>query len=419
MKKLLISVLFALLYSNAAYTQADDPRGYPAKGGDFGYPTIFSDYKSYYGTDYSHIKIGNDIIPETNQTNWTMYYLLDTGNHTRRQYSIINGDSIVGGEKYCITTIRRRDARAPYFYDDIKDRTVKADTLLYRQEGDKVICRLPDETEAVILDYGLARGDIFTDSRGEQFLVVDTGYFADIDPYIWYYEDKTPRMLRLQSLADGSEDVWVEGIGSMTWGILPLYLAEQYVDFPSRPIKVRTIHAPGFNIIARICLNEDEYKVTYFEPEDHTPQNADFINYSFAGDTLCMDGKVPYMQCFTGYASCFIKEDTISVRVSYYTPMSTSVPTCRATRMVHVRIPGFKAGTYNIGRFDESQEIFEYVTLECKPTTGVETIDTERLMIDNDTPPYDLSGRRISPSSAPKGVYIQNGRKLMVRSASH
>ena len=413
MKKLLISVLFALLYSNAAYTQADDPRGYPAKGETLGYPTISSDYKSYYGTDYNHIKIGNDIIPEPNQTNWTMYYLLDTGNFTRRQYSIINGDSIIGGKKYCITTIRRRDARAPYFYDDIKDRTIKPDTLLYRQEGDKVICRLPDETEAVILDYGLAKGDVFTDSRGEQFQVVDTGYFADIDPNIWYYEDKTPRMLRLQSLWDGSEDVWIEGIGSMTWGILPLSLAEQYVDFPSRPIKVRTIQAPGFNIIARICLNEDEYKLTYFEPEDHTPQGADFINYSFSGDTLCMDGKVPYMQCFTGYASCFIKEDTISVRVSYFSLMTASVPTCRATRMVHVRIPGFKAGTYHIGRFDESQEIYEYVTLECKGTDGIESIQNSKFKIDNNAPVYDLSGRRVSSSSSLKGVYIQGNKKII------
>lgn len=413
MKKLLIFVLFALLYSFTAFSQANDPRGYPAKGETLGYPTISSDYKSYYGTDYNHIKIGNDIIPEPNQTNWTMYYLLDTGNFTRRQYSIINGDSIIGGKKYCITTIRRRDARAPYFYDDIKDRTIKPDTLLYRQEGDKVICRLPDETEAVILDYGLAKGDVFTDSRGEQFHVVDTGYFADIDPYIWYYEDKTPRMLRLQSLWDGSEDVWIEGIGSMTWGILPLSLAEQYVDFPSRPIKVRTIQAPGFNIIARICLNEDEYKLTYFEPEDHTPQGADFINYSFSGDTLCMDGKVPYMQCFTGYASCFIKEDTISVRVSYFSLMTASEPTCRATRMVHVRIPGFKAGTYNIGRFDETQEIFEYVTLECKGADGIESIHNELVngKSSNGKSIYDLSGRRIV--NPKRGLYIQGNKKII------
>ena len=408
MKKLLISVLFALLYSFTAFSQANDPRGYPAKGGDFGYPTIFSDYKAYYANTYRELL---SEVPGNMQTNWIMYYLLDTGDLTRRQYSIIKGDSIIGGEKYCITTIRHLDARAPYFYDDIKDRTIKPDTLLYRQEGDKVICRLPDETEAVLLDYGLAKGDVFTDSRGEQFQVVDTGYFADIDPYIWYYEDKTPRMLRLQSLWDGSEDVWIEGIGSMTWGILPLSLAEQYVDFPSRPIKVRTIQAPGFNIIARICLNEDEYKLTYFEPEDHTPQGADFINYSFSGGTLCMDGKVPYMQCFTGYASCFIKEDTISVRVSYFTPMTASVPTCRATRMVHVRIPGFKAGTYHIGRFDESQEIYEYVTLECKGTDGIESIQNSKSKIDNNAPVYDLSGRRVV--NPKRGLYIQGNKKMI------
>ena len=124
-----------------------------------------------------------------------------------------------------------------------------------------------------------------------------------------------------------------------------------------------------------------------------------------------MDGKVPYMQCFTGYASCFIKEDTISVRVSYFTPMTASVPTCRATRMVHVRIPGFKAGTYHIGRFDESQEIYEYVTLECKGTDGIESIQNSKSKIDNNAPVYDLSGRRVV--NPKRGLYIQGNKKMI------
>ena len=50
-------------------------------------------------------------------------------------------------------------------------------------------------------------------------------------------------------------------------------------------------------------------------------------------------------------------------------------------------------------------------------TNGIQIIENEPLSIDHGI--YDLSGRRVSPSSALKGVYIQNGRKVLIRSASH
>ena len=45
-----------------------------------------------------------------------------------------------------------------------------------------------------------------------------------------------------------------------------------------------------------------------------------------------------------------------------------------------------------------------------KPT-GIETIKNEKLKIKNEI--YDLSGRKIVNGKLPKGIYIQNGKKLI------
>ena len=45
-------------------------------------------------------------------------------------------------------------------------------------------------------------------------------------------------------------------------------------------------------------------------------------------------------------------------------------------------------------------------------TTGIEAIDNGQLTIDNW---YDLNGRRLDGKPTKKGVYIQNGKKVVVK----
>ncbi len=45
-------------------------------------------------------------------------------------------------------------------------------------------------------------------------------------------------------------------------------------------------------------------------------------------------------------------------------------------------------------------------------TTGIESIDNGKLAIDNEV--YDLQGRRMH-NTARKGIYIQNGKKVVIR----
>ena len=48
--------------------------------------------------------------------------------------------------------------------------------------------------------------------------------------------------------------------------------------------------------------------------------------------------------------------------------------------------------------------------------TGIQTIDNGQLTVDNETGAiYDLSGRRVSAKANKKGVYIVNGKKVVIK----
>ena len=73
----------------------------------------------------------------------------------------------------------------------------------------------------------------------------------------------------------------------------------------------------------------------------------------------------------------------------------------------NVKIPGFKAGTYQVGIPGR-----EYVTLECKGTpTQIENVKSETK---NGTTIYDLQGRKMT-NDVRKGITIKNGKKTLHR----
>ena len=70
---------------------------------------------------------------------------------------------------------------------------------------------------------------------------------------------------------------------------------------------------------------------------------------------------------------------------------------------IDVRIPSFKAGTYQVGMPGG-----EYETLECKgPADGIDVVKPGAAGTDKRT--YDLQGRPV-PSKPQRGLYIQDGR---------
>jgi hypothetical protein len=122
------------------------------------------------------------------------------------------------------------------------------------------------------------------------------------------------------------------------------------------------------------------------------------------GDTLRVEG-VKVFEHFAGYsyAECVIDGERIDVMVKRFYQVDVIQ---KSPYIFDVKIPGFKAGTYQVGIPG-----CEYVTLECKGTpTQIENVKSE---IKNGTTIYDLSGRKMVNGKLPNGLYIVNG-KVMV-----
>jgi len=53
-------------------------------------------------------------------------------------------------------------------------------------------------------------------------------------------------------------------------------------------------------------------------------------------------------------------------------------------------------------------------SIDGEGTTGVDLIDNGKLIIDNDGW-YDLNGRKLNGKPSQKGVYIKNGKKIVIK----
>ena len=76
-------------------------------------------------------------------------------------------------------------------------------------------------------------------------------------------------------------------------------------------------------------------------------------------------------------------------------------------------IARYPAGTYTLTVENDNESYEASFTIEG---TGVEPIHNAQCIIHNDgNAIYDLQGRRLNKESLPKGVYIVNGKKLIIK----
>lgn len=273
------------------------------------------------------------------------------------------------------------------------------DTLYYRQDGQKVFC-FRDGKELLVLDFGLKEGEVFTNPQGKEFVVTNISPFED---FIW----PTPTfhnysvMLHLQSKEGSEEDTWIEGIGSLNWGIIPTWLVKDITDFTEIPVLSKLIDVRGDVITTMFKVNEEDYKCNYFIPEHNDTE----LNWecSFVSDTLFVKGNAILHHKYT-LIECSIKDNVVDISLT----QRPSEATDHVNRDFYTFIPGFKTGVYQVGLLGKN-----HVTLECKGTAdGIERIRNEKNEILRDSNIlYNLSGRRtVHPT---KGICIRRGRKVV------
>lgn len=364
------------------------------------YPTITYAYGDY--LDETRL----DIVKELQAENpwygqyWELYSSQSDGEAEKVLVTVMDDRRMVGGISYNIV------------------KSSVGDTWLYRQQGDKVYFLTHAENELLIFDYGLKVGDIFNAPTGQTFVVKETGTFHKLPGYIRYWEElhAAPKMLRLVSGDDGQEEVWIEGIGSMRYGILPTYIAGELDDGNNRFDDIRLAYTTGPNLDGMFNIDEEMFKKRYFK-RDSKKSEQQYLGFSFMADTLCITGAWPLNCGITmTYAECRITGDVIDISIGQPLSVFWDFTACEEYYNVNVRIPGFKAGTYQVGVTGE-----EHVTLTCNGTTGIEDLKDGRYYSlsptkgehksSNSKSTYDLSGRHVKNTR--HGVYIQNGKKLV------
>ena len=349
---------------------------------------------------------------------WMSYYHAEMEDgipvDTRIDYQIV-GERTVNGENYSILSASDR------FGETISK------SLLYRQEGNKVYLLCDDFGEKrLILDFDLEVGNEFTAFDGERFIVREKGFFSEYDSLLYRYGDmaKTrPLMLRLTD-KDGNEDVWIEGIGSVYWCIVPnsivsqkAFLGKRCRIISSSVTLVKSVFPYQYG--AFFNTNLPQYKFKVFEPESF--DNVDEMMYyfdrylmgnrfqtlSFEGDTLCIRC-TEKLNCYTTFVECYIDDNNETELHIGQHVFKGYEKDCLDFKWVNVRIPGFQPGTYHFTSWSGT-EFDKYpldITLECKGTVGIQrNKDCEEGLR-----AYDLQGRRLQKVPE-KGLYIQDGKK--------
>lgn len=362
---LLLSVLYAFISVAQGYAQQEEETSE--------YPTIVSSYRGYYSR-LSEYGIGESFYEAMTKTkgllkHWDMYYHTGHGVSKIWTYYAEMSDTLIENNLYTPVTISE-------------------DTLYYRQEGDKVYWRRNDGEEYIILDYNLNEGEFFYSPISGAFVVTKVEYAEEVDGSEnsgykqWRYKDyasffgtRPPKIMHL-SKEDGQEDIWIEGYGSINWGIMPMEHIYYVNAFPYDPTASHVIMASDMCSRISFEINEDDYKRIFFNPDDMDYedyyQNADekglgvndYIRnqnpwtFTFEGDTLCITG-IMELNCIPTFAECFIKGDVIDVNIAQIEDWWIQ-PDCLSERRVNVRIPGFKPGAYEIGMEGE-----EHCSVTC------------------------------------------------------
>ena len=364
-----------------------------------GYPTIYSEYKEDAQREHP------DKEPDKIVTNyWLSYYHTENGEFGKMEYYALLADTIIGTNSYMKVIVEGKD------------------TLFFRQEGDKVFL-FHEGQELLLIDYGLKEGDSFVSPWGERFVVTRSFTFDTYTKYYgsWhkcsslYSGNDSPKVVHLQSLEDeGREDEWMEGLGSVEWGIIPLQVLQKLSLFPAKAERIHLIHGSSKDMYARFEVIEEDYAMIPFDP---TPSLYDYSrSYTFSGDTLCVND---YWQLNreTCCAECTIKDYVVSLKV-----YSESGATDMGPKRFQLKIPGLKAGTYKIFM----NGALRREALVCKGADGIESIqnscsddlrkrhyfaDAERTIHNEADAIYDLSGRRVE--NPKRGLYIQGGKKVV------
>ena len=261
-------------------------------------------------------------------------------------------------------------------------------------------------------DFNLDLGEQLERFDYSKYEVTDCGLASAYEPY-WSAYCPDRRMLKMHRLDADSDDIWMEGVGSVHTGIF------EPSDFNTSEIYVQSMFY-GQDDCAFFSIDTDVFKSVPFEAEiletndpiveeiimDQFNNNTTF-DIEFIEDTLHVRGAL--MGETRGTLKTLeaqIEDDVITLSVSEPTfkRITSGLP-----YRFDVKIPGFKAGKYKI-RYSYKNPIEVVCQGDATVIEELKNTDTPPIGFDSDVI-YDLSGRRLNQVPE-RGLYIQNGKVI-------
>ena len=278
----------------------------------------------------------------------------------------------------------------------------------YRQDGNRVYCySLAEQKEYLVMDFGLKVGDVFTLYDGFNIVVEQQ---SDTLLTCWDTQ-KTCKKLHLRGVEQPDfTDVWIEGIGSLRYGINPpgaeeTYLlhssmsmeeCEEYCDYCTFVFELQkddlraTMVALGEEIYEDAFPDYDKYEEAFYDK---------FMTFGLNNDTLHISG---YIGTYCEQSLYLLIEEGVGTIHIMSVPFPlASEADCRSVNAIDVKLSGFTQKEYIVYYRDMAMTV-------SQTETSIHSTDGECC-----SPPYyDLQGRRVE--NPVRGIYIKDGKKTFV-----
>ena len=222
--------------------------------------------------------------------------------------------------------------------------------VMLRQQGMKCFCYdTKRNTEYVMFDFGLQKGDIYFDDLNDAVYEVTDVRDSIID-------DDNLCLIELMS-QDGKHDIWLEGIGSIYTGIMrganvfpgDVYLirAGNNRFYPNNQyVKTADISATELIWEGKLETAEDwDAYDAWFE----APSN---LNAEFADDTLHVWGRLHTSCDILPYAICGLMDNNVDFKL-----YSNGEVDCYKNYEIDAWIPSFERGTYKVSLYNKTLEL--------------------------------------------------------------
>ena len=276
---------------------------------------------------------------------------LDWGN-TWNQY-IVNV-----GEKNTFIISEEVEIDAYDYYNDIYNRE-----LYYRQENNKIYrYTIATHTGNIVLDFGLQKNDIFTHSDGRDWIV------DNVSDTVLVGLENTRLCIFLHEVDNPQNtDIWIEGIGSIHYGINP---------------PISTTEIKDYYLLSFSTSNWDAYVFTFetgnlcnkiVEPgtvEKEANSSDEIINVSLINNTLYIEGKAWYDGAGLWYMFAEEKDGVVNLLHRETVPDADGM----ALRQFSAEFSGFNQKNYDVyynGQFITAVENITDINRLSNPTTSL------------------------------------------------